>query len=106
MPKMFVFQPSSHTDHITEDGTELQQRPYPFACLEDGTIISAQVSVDCAQVVGVADGLADEHIDHHWSEIVKDPDLAKGRYIITRGKSPRSYASHVNAVESVTVREF
>lgn len=108
MPKMFVFQPSDHTDRILSDGSELYKRPYPFAALEDGTIVSAQVSIDCVKIAGFADDLARQQIDWHWSDIqdmVVDPATMVGKYVITTGKAG-THATHMGAIETVTVREF
>lgn len=108
MPKMYVFQPSNHVDQVLDDGTELTKRPYPFAALEDGTIVSAQTSVDCATIAGFAEDLAVQRIDYSWSDIqdlLVDPQTLVGRYVITRSQDGR-YATHMGAIETVTVREF
>jgi hypothetical protein len=101
--KIYTFQPSDRTDHITEDGTELTQRPYPFAVFDNGDIVNAEV-VGTQRTVGLACDLAVTHVDVWWRDVVKDPQQAVGKYLITQDANG-NYATQTCAIMSVTVRD-
>lgn len=101
MPKVFTFQPSDRTDRITPDGQELTQRPYPIAVTDDGTV----VSIHSGELLGFADDLAVERINHRWADIRNEPQGAVGKYAVIRDASG-VVSVHLNAIMTVTEREI
>lgn len=101
MPKVFTFQPSDRTDRITPDGQELTQRPYPIAVTDDGTV----VSIHGGRLLGFADDLAVERVDHWWDDVRDDPQGAVGKYAVIRAASG-VVSVHLNAIMTVTDREI
>lgn len=99
MPKIFTFQPSDRTDHITPDGTELTQRPYPIAVADDGTVIS----IHGGELLGFADDLAVERIDHRWADVRDDPQEVVGKYAVIRDAGG-VVSVHLNAIMTVGER--
>src|ERR1700733_14358810 len=84
--KIITLQPSDRTDHITDDGVELTQRPYPFAVFDNGDIINAD-AVGAKRAVGFSNDLAVQHVDLWWREVVKEPELAVGKYLVTQDEN-------------------
>lgn len=104
---IITLQPAPRTDQITEDGTELQQRPYPFHVRSlDGWVESQDFWRGRPQrVVGFAARLDRQQIDLWWRDAVKDPQQAVGMYVVTRN-SDGSMDVHMTAIESVVVRSL
>lgn len=101
MKKILVLQPSAHTDHLTQDGVELQQLPYPFFVKEDGT---ATVGSQTLRVVGFQRDLARHQIDVHFKAVWADPQLAVGLYLVT--DDGKTWSVHINAISTATLDEF
>lgn len=95
-------QPSPRVDHITDDGHEMTQLPYPFYVAEDGSVERQDFwRGDPAAVVGFQKDLAVQQIDLWWRDAVKDPQKAVGMYVVTTG--PKGLGVHMIAIAEVTV---
>lgn len=99
---IITLQPSRCVDHVTPDGTELTQRPYPFRVSEDGAILNQEYWQGSPNhVVGFVGDLRRHEVDVYWRHVVADPQRAVGMYLIT-ADADGTWAVHVVAVESVT----
>ena len=98
--QLLTLQPSARTDHITADGHELQQLPYPFFVEKDG---SAHCGHQDYRVIGFQRDLARMEIDVHWPEVWADPSLADGLYLVTSNAQGR-FETHICAISSATMR--
>lgn len=102
MTEFLTIQPSAHTDHITEDGTELTKLPYPFHCTEDGMVMRQDFwDGHPLRIVGFAKDLNKHQVDLWWREAWAEPDKAVGMYVVSQNADGSMY-SHVHAVEEVT----
>lgn len=102
---IITLQPAPRTDHITADGTELTQLPYPFHVAADGTVQRQDFwHGNPKSVVGFAHDPSVQRVDLWWDDAVKDPQQAVGKYVVTRDDKG-GMAVHVIAIESVTVTE-
>ena len=97
--QLLTLQPSARTDHITADGTELQQLPYPFFVEQDG---SGRVGHQKLQVIGFQHDLAVKTIDITWPEVWADPQLAVGKYIVTQDEG--GWSTHLCAISTAVKR--
>lgn len=98
--EIITIQPSARTDHITEDGTELQQLPYPFHVNEVGEIQRQDFwQGKVLRVVGLQRDLARHEIDIWWNEVWAEPDRALNNYVVTLD-SEGGMAVHVGAISS------
>lgn len=99
MPNVTIFQPSDRVDHVTPDGMELTQRPYPIVVTYDGAV----VSIHGGKLLGFADDLAVQQVDLRWAEVCDEPQKAVGKYpVILDAKGVIS--THLNAIMEVTQR--
>lgn len=96
---LIKLQPAPHTDQVLGDGTELTQLPYPFYVTEDGT---GHVGSQEFRAVGFQKDLARHRIDLHWVDVVKDPQLAVGKYLVTQDKGG-GWAVNMSAIDHVEV---
>lgn len=103
MSGLWKIQPASHTDHITEDGTELQRRPYPLF-IDEGGIAYQNTLIN--RVVGFVKDLVKHEINVRWSEVINEnhpmhfplEDLV-GYYIIVQ-MNDGNWATLTTAIES------
>jgi hypothetical protein len=104
--RVITLQPADRTDHITEDGTELTQRPYPFHVRADDGHIERQDfwRGNPLQVVGFAERLDGRAVDVFWRTIAEDPQRAVGMYVVT-ADSRGGWATHLSAIAEVRVTE-
>jgi hypothetical protein len=103
--KIITLQPSPRTDHITEDGTELTQLPYPFHVTETGDVLRQDFwQGDPAVVIGFQDRVDVQQVDLWWQDVVDDPQRAIGKYAITMD-TVGNYSTRVIAIASVDVTE-
>lgn len=101
--RLVKLQPASHTDHITADGTELQQLPYPFFVTPAGHIEKQDLWQGRPyRVVGFVSDLASQRVDLWWLAAAEDPQQAVGMYIVTIDVGGR-IATRLTAVSSVEV---
>jgi hypothetical protein len=101
--KVIKLQPAPRVDHITDDGRELTQLPYPFYVAEDGKVDRQDFwRGDPYAVIGFQEDLARQQIDLWWDDVVKDPQSAVGKYVVTRD-SRGGMGVHVIAIDSVEV---
>jgi hypothetical protein len=92
-------------DHITADGTELTQLPYPFHVAEDGSVLRQDFwRGDPLRILGFTARPEPGDIVLWWADAVKDPQQAVGLYMVSQD-SKGNMASHVIAVSAVTVTE-
>lgn len=100
--KLYRIQPAPRTDHITSDGTELTQRPYPIVCDGAGNV-EGMPSV--SRVVGFVRDLARQQVDVSWHEVaavhVPLSDMV-GTYVVVQDRSG-NWSTLVTAVESLVV---
>lgn len=102
LPQRVVLHLASHTDYITDDGTELTKRPYPFAMDAKGNILGSRE--DDATAVGFQNNVGVQRIDLDWSVYIKgDLNLAVGKYLVTRAANGRLF-TQVSAIEWVDVQ--
>lgn len=105
--KIITLQPAAGTDQITEDGTELQQLPYPFHVFaEDGSIDRQDFWMgDPLRVIGFAEKLDRRQIDLRWRDAARNPQRAVGMYVVTQDQSG-GMAVHLSAIAKVEVHEL
>lgn len=103
-PKIITLQPSALTDHITDDGVELTQLPYPFHVDADGLVGRQDFwKGDPYRVIGFVADLARQEVDLWWEAVADgDEQRAVGMYLITQNQLG-DMATHLTAIESVTV---
>lgn len=103
--RIITLQPSAITDQITDDGTELQQLPYPFHVDENGNVLRQDFwRGDPAAVIGFQDRVDVQRVNLWWKQVVADPQRAVGKYAVTVD-SDGGMATRVVAIASVTVTE-
>lgn len=103
--KIITLQPSPRTDFLTDDGTELTRKPYPFHVRENGAIEGQDFwQGRPLRVLGFAERLDREQVDLWWGDAVRDPQRAVGMYVITQD-IVGGIAMHLTAIEKVTIRE-
>lgn len=102
LPQVMVLHLSNYTDHLTDDGTELTRRPYPFHVDAKGNILGNRG--DAVRVVGFQSDAAVQRVDLHWPDYIKgDPAVAVGKYLITQAADGK-LSTQVCAVERVEVK--
>lgn len=103
---IITLQPASRTDHITPEGLELTQKPYPMHVNERGWLApGTPYSSEANRVVGFTADLARQHVDLKWDDFVDDdPQRAVGMYVITE-KAPGRFSTWEIAIETVTVHD-
>jgi hypothetical protein len=75
--KIITLQPSARVDHITADGTELTQLPYPFHVAEDGSVLRQDFwRGDPLRILGFSARPEPGDIVLWWADAVKDPQQA------------------------------
>jgi hypothetical protein len=102
--KIVTLQPSAVTDQITEDGTELQQLPYPFHVRQDGLLDGDFWRTQAVAAVGFQADSVVPRIDLLWRDAVSDPERAVGMYLVTRD-AEGGWATWEIAIQAVTVTE-
>lgn len=102
---IITLQPSSFTDQITSDGTELTKLPYPFHVEAATGDIQRQDfwRGDPFRVIGFQNDPHVQHVDLWWDDVAKDPQSAVGKYPVTV-KQGGGMAGWSLAIESVTVQ--
>jgi hypothetical protein len=96
--RIVTLQPADHVDGITDDGTELTKRPYPFHVNARGEI---QRRAGESRVVGFVSDPARMEVDLSWDEVYADPQRAVGQYVITQD-TEGAWATHTIAIMRVT----
>jgi hypothetical protein len=98
--RFVTLQPSARTDHITDDGHELQQLPYPFHVNEHGEILRQDFwRGDPERVIGFQANLHVMNIDLWWLQVWDKPELAVGKYVVT-ADSEGNWSTHMIAISS------
>lgn len=101
MSRRFKIQPAARTDHIAEDGHELQQLPYPFFVDEAGRVGRQDFwNGRVFQVIGFVADPARMEVDIFWPDILDLPGAAVGLYLITADDHGR-FSTHESAVAEV-----
>lgn len=102
---IITLQPASRTDHITDDGQELTQKPYPFQVDRSGRVLPGCIYQRQARhVIGFAHDSARDVIDLLWAAVPDDPQTAAGMYVVTENHAGQ-WATWEIAIETVTVSE-
>ena len=103
--RIITLQPSARVDHITADGQELTQLPYPFHVRPDGEVGRQDFwHGEPLRVLGFQDRVDVQRIDLWWRDAAADPQRAVGKYIVTQD-ADGSMATHQLAVQSVEVED-
>lgn len=106
MTDIITLQPSARTDHITDDGTELQQLPYPFHVDEHAHVLRQDFwRGRVARVIGFTDRPEPGNITVTWSEAWADPAQVVGKYLVTADDVDQ-WSTHVSAIQSATRHEL
>jgi hypothetical protein len=99
--QLYKIQPAPRTDHITDDGTELTQRPYPIVVDASGNAAENQ-ALNVARVVGFVRDLARMEVDFSWHEVaaghIAMADVV-GMYVIIQNREG-AWSTLMTAVES------
>jgi hypothetical protein len=104
--KIITVQPSAVTDHITGDGHELQQLPYPFHIREDGQLDGSFWATQADAAVGFQAKLGVPTIDLWWRDAVAEPERAVGMYLVTRkGEHWATWEIAIQAAHVTEVRD-
>jgi hypothetical protein len=99
---MIKIQPAPFVDQI-KDGHEMTKLPYPFFVETDGMIGRQDLwQGDPFRAVGFQRDLAVQVINVWWDQVVDDPKLAVGMYLVT-ANAAGDYAVHTTAVASAEV---
>lgn len=100
-----TLQPSARVDHITKDGVELTQLPYPFHADEHGDVLRQDFwDGNPARIVGFQKYLDVPRIDRTFNEIWENPELAIRMYVITADTDGR-FSTHTLAIQSCTAHD-
>ncbi len=92
-------QTAPKTDHITGDGTELTQRPYPIVCDDWGNVVGLPT---VSRVVGFVRDLARMEVDFSWHEVAARhiaEDEVVGMYVVIQAPDGH-WATLMTAVET------
>lgn len=99
---IITLQPAQITDHLTDDGHELTQLPYPFHVTDDGLVLHQDFwQGSPARIIGFAARVDVHSIDLDWSEAVAEPQRAVGMYVVSADEK-NTWATHTVVIESVT----
>lgn len=105
MESYLTLQPSARVDHITGDGRELTQLPYPFHVDAHGEILRQDFwRGNPVRVIGFQKRVDVQRIDRTWHEIWERPELAVNMYAVTadeRGK----FSTQTMAIQSCTAHD-
>lgn len=102
MTEIITLQPSAHTDHITDDGHELQKLPYPFHVDRDAQVQRQDFwQGKIFRVIGFTDRPEPGFVTLYWPEVWEDPELAVGKYLIT-SDDHGAWSTHIGAIQSAT----
>lgn len=105
--KIITLQPSSYTDQLTPNGTELTKLPYPFHVEEDGTVTRQDFwHGDPIKIVGFQDRLDVQRVSLTWREAAKDPQRAVGKYVVGVSSEGGLATYCQTAIATVTVTEI
>lgn len=100
--QIITLQPSARTDHITDDGHELQQLPYPFHVDERGFVQRQDFwQGKVFRVIGFTARPEPGNLVTSWPEVWRDPALAVNKYLVTSDEDGE-WSSHVMAIQSAT----
>jgi hypothetical protein len=101
-PVMIRFQPSPHTDHVTDDGTELTKLPYPVLAHPTGLACLGSKEV---LIVGFVGDPNRQDVDLWWNDIT-DLQATVGMYMIinddVRCPETGHWSTLISAIQSVT----
>ncbi len=102
-----TLQPFDRIDGTTPDGGVTTQRPYPFHITEDGAINLGPNGAfwnrqGVVRAVGMQRNLDVQTIDVPWADVVADPQVAVGKYLVTADANGR-FGSHQIAIGKATV---
>jgi hypothetical protein len=102
--RIVSLQPTDITDHITEDGTELTRRPYPFHVDPDGFILRQDFWQGRAyQVIGFVSAPESSAV-LHWREIANTPHDMIGKYVVVSDSHGR-WSTYETAIATATTTE-
>jgi len=97
---LISLQPSARTDHITEDGAEFQQLPYPFHVNERGDVQRQDFwRGRPLRVIGFTTRVDLQEVVLWWEEVWAAPELAVGRYVVTEDTDGQM-STHILAIET------
>jgi hypothetical protein len=101
---IITLQPFDRIDSVIGDHVATQ-RPYPFHVTEDGRINLGPNGdfwnrQGVVRAVGMQRDLDVQTIDVSWSEVVADPQVAIGKYLVTADAHGR-FSSHTIAIGEV-----
>lgn len=100
--QIITLQPSARTDHITDDGHELQQLPYPFHVDVQGLIQRQDFwQGKVYRVIGFTAKPEAGFIDLSWRAAWDDPEKAVGKYVVT-SDDKGDWSTHILAIQSAT----
>ena len=101
--RIVTLQPSDIVDHITEDGTELTRKPYPFHVDINGLVQRQDFwRGDPYRVVGFVVDPSSHDVHLRWDEIFDRPERAVGMYVVT-ADAEETWSTHVVAIASAGV---
>lgn len=84
--RIITLQPSPVVDHITDDGTELTQLPYPYHVEPDGHVQGQDFWQGSPKwIIGFTGDPGRQAVDMWWDDYIKgDPQRAVGMYLVSR----------------------
>lgn len=105
--RIYTLQPAPVTDHITDDGTELQRLPYPYHVDEEGNVQRQDFwKGDPSGIIGFQNRADVQRVNLLWDDFVAgDPNAAVGKYMVMVD-SKGTFATYTIPVESVSVIEI
>jgi hypothetical protein len=83
-----------------------ERQPYPFLVTEDGFVLDQDFwRGDPERIVGFQNDEEIQRIDVWWSDVVKDPELAVGKFpvMVEKGQGLYTYTVAVESAEAVEV---
>jgi len=100
--RVIRIQPEPYVDNMV-DGHEMTKLPYPFVVDGDGLVAGQDFwKGDPYRVIGFAKDLAVQHLELSWRDVVRDPQLAVGMYLVTSDEAG-DWGTHWTAVRSMTI---
>lgn len=102
----YRIQPAERPDAMSDDGHVGYQLPWPVVAHADGSVFGAHDHWcgKVVRVIGFQKDLRKQRIDLHWSDFLRDPQQAKGMYLITSDKGG-TWGVHDTAVSTVEEQE-